>query len=188
LRSVFHSIARTIEAAGCWPSCGRVERAEHGVRVHDDLVGGEGDQRAAAHRVVGHVHRHLALAGADRVRDLLGGECEAARRVQHDVDRDVLGREPERAQHLLAVLDVDVAHEREADEAERLLAVDEGDQPVLGAPLPAAQELEAVHLEAASLQHGQERREEKEDPDDVEDAQRDGLRAGAARGSPCRRA
>src|SRR2546430_3520587 len=44
--------------------------------------------------------------------------------------------------------------------------------PVLGAPLPAAQELEALHLEAASLQHGQERREEKEDPDDVEDAQR----------------
>ena len=49
----------------------RVERAEHGVGVHDDLV--------------------------RRVHDLLGGERQAARRVQDDVDGDVVGREPQRA-------------------------------------------------------------------------------------------
>src|SRR4051812_37697672 len=52
----------------------RIDRAEHRVRVHHDLVGGERDQRTAAHRIVRHEYRHLALALDQRLGDLLGGE------------------------------------------------------------------------------------------------------------------
>ena len=65
----------------------RVDRAEHGGVVHDDLVGGESDQRPAGHRVVRDEHGHLPRVRAHGVRDLLGGEDEPAGRVQEQVDR-----------------------------------------------------------------------------------------------------
>lgn len=127
----------------------RAERAEHRVRVHDDLVRGERDERAAAHGVVRDVHGRRATTAADRVRDLLGSERETARGVQHDVDGYVVGGEAEGAQKLLAVLDVDVAQEREAEETHRLLPVDEGDQPALVLSLPALQEAQSLDRRTA---------------------------------------
>ena len=38
--------------------------------AHDDFVGGERDQRAAGHGVVGHKHRNLGLVLTDRLGDL----------------------------------------------------------------------------------------------------------------------
>jgi flagellar biosynthesis chaperone FliJ len=61
------------------------------------------------------------------VRDLLRRQRETARRVEDDVDRHVVCGEPQRAQELLAVLDVDVAQQRKAEDAHRLLPVDERD-------------------------------------------------------------
>ena len=95
--------------------------------VHDDLVGRQRDQRAARHGVVRHEHRDLRLVLADRPGDLHGREHEPARRVQDDVERHVVVRHLDCAQNILGVVDVDVAHEREAQQPHGLLPVHQQD-------------------------------------------------------------
>jgi len=55
-----------------------VDGAEHGECVDDDLVGGEGDQRAAVHRVVGDDRGHVTVVIGQHGGDLAGGEDEPA--------------------------------------------------------------------------------------------------------------
>src|SRR4030088_1865701 len=43
----------------------RIDRAEHGMLAHHDLVGGERYQRAAGHRIMGHEYGYLCLVGAE---------------------------------------------------------------------------------------------------------------------------
>jgi hypothetical protein len=97
------------------------------VRVHDDLASAEGDQSASAHRVVGNDCRDGAVVVGERGRDLTRGDDEPAGRVEDDLDRLALRSRPDRPQRALRVVDVDVAHERKAQERHRLLAVDERD-------------------------------------------------------------
>ena len=68
----------------------RIDGTEHGVAVHDDLVGGQGDQRAAGHGVVRHEDGDPSAMAAQRVGDLVGGEHEPAGRVQDQVDGRVV--------------------------------------------------------------------------------------------------
>src|SRR5450759_3258514 len=49
----------------------RVDRAQHRVGVHEDLVRGESHQRAARHGVVRHDHRHAPRMSLERVGDLI---------------------------------------------------------------------------------------------------------------------
>ena len=61
----------------------RIDRPEHRVLAHHDLVGGERDQRSARHGVVGHEHRHLARVPRESARDLRGWQSQAAGRVEN---------------------------------------------------------------------------------------------------------
>jgi hypothetical protein len=69
------------------------------------------------------------------VGDLRGGEGDASGGVDDDVDRGLVGGEADGPEDLLAVVDVDVPGDGEAEEAECLLPVDEGDD--IRPPLPA---------------------------------------------------
>jgi hypothetical protein len=59
--------------------------------------------------------------------DLARGDDHPPRRVEDDLDRLVVRRVGDRTQDALGVVDVDVADDREAEEVQRLLTVDEGD-------------------------------------------------------------
>ena len=59
------------------------------------------------------------------LRDLQRREYESAGGVKDDVERDVVVRHLDRAQHLLRVVDVDVARDGEAQKPHRLLPVHE---------------------------------------------------------------
>jgi hypothetical protein len=64
-----------------------VHGAEHRVGGHRDLVGRDGEEGAARHRVVRDEDGDLAAVALERVRDLGGGQDEPARRVDDEVDR-----------------------------------------------------------------------------------------------------
>jgi hypothetical protein len=131
-----------------------VDGPEHGRRRHHDAVGGERDQRAAAHRVVRHVHGDLPLVVGKGGGDLLGGQHQAARRVQHEIEGDVV--------------DVDEAAERDAEEREALAAVDEGDRPRAVPLLQRPQRLRALEGEQALLEQGLEAGQDEEEPQQLE--------------------
>ena len=139
----------------------RVDRAEHGVGVHEDGVGGEGHEGAARHGVVRHQHRHLALVPLEGVGDLVRGQHQAAGGVQDEVDGHVRRRHADGPQHLLRVLDVDVAAERKAEEPDALLAVDHGDDAGAAALLEGAQHAAPPLVAAAAQPARQEQRQRR---------------------------
>jgi len=77
---------------------------------------------------------------AERKGDLLGGQHQPARRVQDQIDRHICRREFDRSQDLLRVLDVDVASDRQPQEAKDLLPVDQSDHAGAAQPLDVVQE------------------------------------------------
>ncbi len=127
----------------------RVDRPEHRVGVHHDLVRGERDQGAAAHRIVRHEHRHLPLSLDQRLGDLLRGEHQPARRVQDDVDRLLRGRQADGTQHGLGIVDADASRHRDAEQASAFLAVDHRDHPGIALALELAEGGRALPVEAA---------------------------------------
>ncbi len=68
-----------------------------------------------------------------------------------------------------AVVEVEVAGEGDAEEAHRLLAVDEGDEAALAPTFQAADGRQAVGLEKLALQDRQEGRNQEEEPEEIED-------------------
>jgi hypothetical protein len=146
----------------------RVERTQHGVLGHDDLVGGERDERSAAHRVVRHEHRHLGAVTLQGMGDLVRGQDQPTRRVEDQVDGDGRIGELDRTQQPLRILDVDVAGDREAEEAHRLLAVDQPDGAALALFLELAKEPHPLGLEQALAEHGLQRRDDDEQPQEVD--------------------
>lgn len=93
---------------------------------------------AAGHGVVGDVDGHGRRVGGEGGGDLLGGQDQATRGVQHQVDGDVVVGHLDGPDHGFGVVDVDVAAEGDAEEGEALPAVDEGDDPAAVAPLQGA--------------------------------------------------
>src|SRR5207249_11626606 len=90
----------------------------------------------------------------ERERDLLGGEHATARSVEHDVDGHGRLGEVDRAQHLLGVLDVDVSSDRYAEEAHRLLAMDQRDHTGAAGPLERTDLIHALETKQVGLQEG----------------------------------
>jgi len=84
--------------------------------VDENLVGCERDHRPAAHRVMRNDGGDLSVVIRQCGRDLARGEHEPARRVQDDLDRAAGRCLADRAQHALGVVDVDVPHQRDAEE------------------------------------------------------------------------
>jgi hypothetical protein len=60
----------------------RIDRPEHRIGRHHDLVDGESDERPAGHGVMRHEDGCLGLTAADRAGDLQRGKHETARRMQ----------------------------------------------------------------------------------------------------------
>ena len=105
----------------------RIDRAQHRMRRHHDLVGREGDERPTRHRVVRDEDRDLSFAVADGTRDLRRRQDQPAWSVEDEVDRHFGIGHHAGADHVLGVVDVDVAHKRKSEQAHRLLPVDEQD-------------------------------------------------------------
>jgi hypothetical protein len=132
------------------------------VRVHHDLVGGERDEGAPRHRVVRDEHGHPARVIAEGARDLLRGQHQPAGRVEDDVDGELGRRQPDSPQHLLGVLDVDVADDGKPEEAHRLFAVDQRDHATAPAPLQLLEEPEPRRLLHRAGDEGLEERDDEE--------------------------
>jgi len=149
----------------------RIDGPERGVRVHHDLVGGERDQRAAAHRVVRNHSGDLAGVVGECARDLGRGEDQAAGRVEHHLDGAVVRRLADRAQDALGVVDVDIARDREPEQRHCLLPVDERDDGRLPRPGQQPQTPPPCGREVVALQDRLQRREDEEEPEEAERVQ-----------------
>src|SRR5205814_4945208 len=68
--------------------------------------------------------RHPAGMGAQRPRDLQRCDRQASWRMQDDVDRLFARCGPDGVQDFLCVIHVDIARDRKAEEAHRLLTMD----------------------------------------------------------------
>ncbi len=147
----------------------RVDRAEHRRWIHEDLVRREGEKRPARHRVVRDDHRDFPGVVSERVGDLLRREDEPAGRVQEEIDRPLVRCHPDRAQDGLGVIDVDEPVERHAQEPDRLLPVEERDDPRAACLLERAEGPRPLHRERAALERRQEQEREEENGEDRPD-------------------
>ncbi len=85
---------------------------------------------------------------------LLRGQHQAARRVQDDIYGYGIIRHLDGPDDLLRILDVDVAHEGKAEEAQGLLTVYESDDPAAAFSLDPAQGIEPLALKTPALDQG----------------------------------
>src|SRR5206468_1537035 len=109
---------------------------------------------------------HLSLMALQRERDLLRSEDESSGRVNDQVDRHVRRGEPYRAEHLLGILDVDVARDREPQKAHRLLAMDHRDESRPPALLECVELPVPLKSEHLLLVQGNEELGEDEEPEE----------------------
>jgi hypothetical protein len=107
----------------------RIHGAQNGVGIHHDLVGRKGNERPAAHGVVGNEHRNLTGMAFEGTRDLFRSEHEATGRVEDEVDGHIRWGHADGPEDLLGVLNVDVSGKGDAPKRHGFLAMDEGDDP-----------------------------------------------------------
>src|SRR5467141_3635340 len=134
---------------------------------HDDLVGSERNERPARHCIMRHEHADLGFVFMDRPRDLQCGEYDAAWSVQDDVEWNFIVRHLDRAQDLLGVADINVAHNREAKQPHRFLPMNEEDHTRVPLTLQLSDLPRAHHLEHALAQPRLKRCEYKKQPEDI---------------------
>ena len=112
-----------------------------------------------------HEDGDLALVLDQRLGDLLGGEHQAAGRVQDDVDRLLGRRQANRAQHRLRVVDADARGHRHAEDAGAFLTVDHGDDARLARLLELPEERAALLVDVATAEHLDQYNEEQREPE-----------------------
>jgi hypothetical protein len=103
-------------------------------------------------------------------RDLLGGQHQPARGVQHQVDRYLPASELDRADDGLGVVDVEVAAERDREDREPFAAVDQSDRAGAVALLERAQGLGAADRQHALLDERLQPGQDEERPQQVKRA------------------
>src|SRR5882757_7751583 len=135
--------------------------------AHYDFVGGERDQRAARHGVVGHKDRDLALVLTDSLRDLQRGQDETARRVENEVEWHIGIRHLDRTQNVFGIIDVDVAGNRKTEKPHGLLPMHQQDYPRFPFALELRNLADAHGLEHLLPQHRLDRGEYEEEPDNI---------------------
>src|SRR6266540_4054085 len=148
-----------------------IHRADCSVLVEHDLVGREGDQRPAAHRIVRHDGRHLAVVIGERRGDLARREDKPAGRVQHDLDRSTGLCLADRPQNALRVVDVDVPHEWHSEQRDRLLPVDERDHRCAAQRREPAECPPPLREQELPLHQRLQRDEDEEEPEQVQRVQ-----------------
>ena len=121
---------------------------------------------------MGDEHGHLRRVVAERIGDLLGREHEAAGSVEDEVDRGVVRRHPDRAEDRLGVLDVDEAEERDAEEADGLLTVDERDYACPPRALERRERPYPPQREEAPADRGKENEGDEDEREDVAEVHR----------------
>src|SRR5882757_496270 len=137
--------------------------------AHYDFVGGERDQRAARHGVVGHKDRDLALVLTDSLRDLQCRKYQTARRVENEVEWYIGIRHLDRTQNVFGIVDVDVAGNRKTEKPHGLLPMHQQDHPRFPFALELRNLADPHGLEHLLPQHGLDRREYEEEPDNITD-------------------
>ena len=157
-----------LDQRGCWilAELG-IDRAERRVVVEDDLVGGERDQRAAAHCVMRDDCDDASVVIVQRPGDLTRREHESAGRVEDDLDLLSRRRRPDCPQHALGIVDVDVTHEREPEQRDRLLTVDERDHRRITPRCNPGKHPPSRQGQQLLLDEGLQRAEDEEEPDGV---------------------
>jgi hypothetical protein len=93
-----------------------VDRAQRRVAIKDDLVGCERDHRPSAHRVVRNNGCDGPVVVGECRGDLARGQDETARRMKDDLDRAARRGLANRLEHALRVVEVNVTHERNAEQ------------------------------------------------------------------------
>ena len=146
-----------------------VHRPQHRVFAHHDLVGGQSDQSPAGHGVVGDERGHLSRMALDRPGDLQGRQHQPTGGVEHDVAGHLRVGQVDGPDHLLGVVDVDVAEKGKPQKAHGLLPVHEEDHPRAPQLLDLGDQPLTGVLQHPLLEHRLERRQHKEDPEKVED-------------------
>jgi hypothetical protein len=154
-------------------SCGVPELGVHGaqdrVGVHEDLVCGESDEGAPAHRIVGDHHSLLRRVIVQGVGYLGRREGYPTGGVDDDVDGSVVGCEPDGPEDGLAVVDIDVPGNGEAEEAQGLLTVDDGDHVRATLPPQCQKLVPPGTVEGLLAEPGPyEAEDEEDDPEIVE--------------------
>ena len=91
--------------------------------------------------------------------DLRGCQSQAAGRMQNDVYRHILIRSANSPQNLFAVVDIDVAGQRDAQKADGLLAVDESYHLSASRLSELGQNAFARRLQVISLGHGNQKQQ-----------------------------
>src|SRR6202045_4338745 len=135
--------------------------------AHDDFVGGERDQRAAGHGVVGHKHRNLGLVLTDRLGDLQRRQYQTPRSVEDEVERYLGIRQLNGAQNLFGIIDVDVARDGKSEEPHGLLPMHQQDHPRFSLAFEFRDLAQPHGLKHLLLQHRLDRREYEEKPDQI---------------------
>jgi hypothetical protein len=144
----------------------RIHWSQHGVGIHYDLVGCEGDQGAATHCVMWHKYRQFALMFHEGLGNLLGCKQQAAGRVQNQVDRLILRSKTNGSQDCLRVFNVNRTADRHTEYADGVLPVDHRDHTGLSLLLEAIEDAGTARGQSvwtAGLldeQEGQQRPEE----------------------------
>ena len=97
--------------------------------AHDDFIRGQGDEGAPGHGVVGDKHGDLAFMLLQGPGDLGGGEHQAARGMEHQVNGHVVAGEVNGPEDFLGVINVDVTENGKAQQSHGFLAVDQENHP-----------------------------------------------------------
>ena len=112
----------------------------------------------------------LSLVAAEGARDLQRRENEPSRGVENEVQRDIGIGHVDGPQHLLGVVDVDIAHDRKPEEFHRLLTVHEQNDAGVPVALQLRDLAHSHRIEQALADHRLKRRQHEKDPKDVEHA------------------
>src|SRR3990172_4179136 len=144
----------------------RVERSQHRVRRHHDLIGRKREHRATRHRIVRYEYRHLRRMREQGVGNLLGSQYQTARRMQYEIYRDVGIRQLYCVQQLLGILDTDVSDQRKAEQTQGLLAMNQRDHAASPAALQLTNQTGALSLKNTLAYPGLQARDDYEDPEE----------------------
>ena len=123
----------------------RIDRTEHRELAQHDLVGSECNQRSARHGIDRNIDGYFCLMRFHGAGDLHRSQHEATGRVDHQVDRHIVGRFFDRRNDRLGILQIDVPGDGKSEKAALLLTMDHRDNTRRVRLFKCADRLRASH-------------------------------------------